>query len=115
MNEGIRRRTDIVGAAPTTSGIFPDRGAVIRLVGGLAEQHDEWTDARRYFALDILARARATTTGTGQSELETAHNLLPAQLEDQPLDHFQGLDLGWALTRATGVTALLSVHDPDGS
>jgi putative transposase len=33
------------------------------LVGAvLAEQHDEWTEGRRYLGLDILARSRTTLT-----------------------------------------------------
>ena len=66
LNKELKRRSAVVG-------IFPNRGAVLRLFGALlAEQNDEWLVGHRYFS------------ETSMRKLNVSAEALPApQLEDQ--------------------------------
>ncbi len=74
LTREIRRRTDVVG-------IFPNRDAVIRLIGAvLAEQQDEWAEQRRFLGLDVLTRARKVLTDRQHPTEEVTTATVPAAL-----------------------------------
>ncbi len=84
LNKAVKRRTGC--PLGRMVGIFPNEGAVIRLVGPiLAEQHDEWQVSRCYFSAESLAPViRCEPTPQRRQKLRLRAITLAAVLRESP-------------------------------
>ena len=65
LNKEVKRRADVVG-------IFPNEGAIIRLIGAvLLEANDEWQLQHRYMQAEAMAELMPTTIDAVPTEIAT--------------------------------------------
>jgi len=65
LNKEVKRRADVVG-------IFPNEGAIIRLIGAvLLEANDEWQLQHRYMQMETMAELTPTTIDAVATEIAT--------------------------------------------
>lgn len=85
-------------------GIFPDRNSIIRQVGAvLAEQHDEWSDTRRYLGLEALAASRRVGQQQSDTEEVTNPDLKTLSASQPSKHHTSGYTAHKDLTRRNSV------------
>ena len=65
LNKEVKRRADVVG-------IFPNEGAIVRLIGAvLLEANDEWQLQHRYMQTEAMAELTPTTIDAVATEIAT--------------------------------------------
>ena len=66
LNKEVKRRADVVG-------IFPNEGAIIRLIGAvLLEANDEWQLQHRYMQTEAMAELTAPTIDAVPNQITAA-------------------------------------------
>ena len=66
LNKEVKRRADVVG-------IFPNEGAIVRLIGAvLLEANDEWQLQHRYMQTEVMAELTPTLIDTVPTQIATA-------------------------------------------
>src|SRR3978361_1556193 len=65
LNKEVKRRADVVG-------IFPNEGAIVRLIGAvLLEANDEWQLQHRYMQTEAMAELTSSTIDAAPNEITT--------------------------------------------